>query len=194
MSTPFDTKSDFFRKYFQQAETYEVFLNNSEPAHKSRWQGYESKFSLTAEQKELLSGFKRELNVLVLAGAWCGDCARQCPMLKLIADNAPSMNLKFVDNERFPELRDELRIHGASRVPVTVTLSEDFFEINRFGDRTLTAYRRKARTELGAACETGIIAPPADELAGELSEWITHFERLHLMLRVSPYLRTRHKD
>ena len=51
-----------------------------------------------------------------------------------------------------------------------------------------------ARTQLGPACDTGLVAPPPDELAAEIGEWVDLFERMHLMLRLSPHLRERHGD
>jgi hypothetical protein len=115
-------------------------------------------------------------------------------MIDLIGSSAPVLNIRFIDNQANPQLRDELRIHGASRVPVALFLSEDFFEVARFGDRQLAAYRRKASTELGDACDAGIVPPFSEELAEEVGEWFECFERLQLLLRVSPFLRRRHND
>jgi hypothetical protein len=115
-------------------------------------------------------------------------------MLDLIGSTSPQLDIRFIDNQAIPQVRDELRIHGASRVPVVVFLSEDFFEVGRFGDRQLAAYRRKARTELGDACDSGIVAPPSGELAEEVAQWFQNFERQQLLLRLSPFLRRRHND
>ncbi|RIL09126.1 MAG: thiol reductase thioredoxin [Proteobacteria bacterium] len=190
----FDKRSDFFRGFFERGAPYEVYLESSPQAHQSRWRDFEQKVELSAPQRDLLLSFTRRMNVLVLSGSWCGDCARQGPMLAAIERSCPAMNMHFIDNGENPELADELRIHGASRVPVVVVLSEDFFEVARFGDRTLTAYRRKAKGELGPACDSGIAPPGGTELQGELAEWIDFFERLQLMLRLSPFLRKRHND
>jgi hypothetical protein len=115
-------------------------------------------------------------------------------MLDLIGSASSSIEIRFLDNQANPRVRDELRIHGASRVPVVVFLSEDFFEVGRFGDRQLAAYRRKARTELGAACDAGILPASADELVEEVAQWFECFEREQLLLRLSPFLRLRHND
>lgn len=190
----FDPHSDLFRTAFSQAVSYQEHISTGSSAHQERWAVAYANVELDPSQIALLSSFKRVLNILVLSGTWCGDCARQCPIIQRIAEAAPaSMTVRFIDNERIPELRDEFRIHGAARVPVVVTLSEDFLEINRFGDRMLSVYRRKAQTELGAACDIGSTGPKS-ESALELCEWIEHFERLHLLLRVSPFLRKRHND
>jgi thiol-disulfide isomerase/thioredoxin len=190
----FDKRADLWRSAFEQARPLEKFLEGGVQNHVERWRGYSGRLTLSDAHTATLASFKREMNVVVLAGMWCGDCARQCPMIAMIGQTASSMRVRFIDNNEIPELRDELRIHGASRVPVAVTLSEDFFEVGRSGDRTLSAYRRKAATELGDACDAGIVPPGAAELAVELGEWVEHFERHQLLLRLSPFLRRRHND
>lgn len=190
----FDIRTETWKRGWAQGLSYQDFVKTGSPAHQSKWQAYRDSLSLAPHLQELVRGFARELNVLVLAGMWCGDCARQCPMLDVIATLSPRMTLRFIDNQADAQLRDELRIHGAARVPVAVSLSEDFFEVGRSLDRTLAAYQRKARTELGDACDAGIVPPSTEELAHEMSQWVEHFERQQLLLRVSPFLRRRHND
>jgi hypothetical protein len=116
-------------------------------------------------------------------------------MLQRIAEACgPEVELRLIDRNASAELTDELRILGAMRVPMVVFLSEDWFEVGRFGDRLLTAYRAKAAREFGPACDSGIVAPPADQLAAEQEEWVGIFERMLLMLRLSPMLRERYGD
>ena len=194
MNTPSDKRSSFFADYFKKALPYKDFINSSDASHQKRWADFQSIMQLSQQEITTLSGFSRKMNVLCLAGSWCGDCARQCPMLNLISETAPNFNLRLIDNRSNPELAEELKICGGMRVPTVVVLSEDFFEVSRFGDRTLAAYKRKASQELGPACDSGIVPPSVNELALELNEWVEYFERAQLMLRLSPFLRARHKD
>jgi hypothetical protein len=190
----FDIRSTLWREAFAQALPYAEYVATGTPAQQERWRAYRERVTLSDKQRSAAGGFKRRLNALVLSGMWCGDCARQCPMINLIGSVAPVLDIRFIDNQANPRLRDELRIHGASRVPVAVFLSEDFFEVGRFGDRQLAAYRRKASTELGDACDAGIVPPSSEELGEEIGEWFEHFERQQLLLRLSPFLRRRHND
>ncbi len=84
----------------------------------------------------------------------------------------------------------ELSICGAPRVPVLLFLSEDWFECERHGERTLATYREKAKTYLsnleGASCPTGLGAPAGGALAANTAEWLEHFERVQWMLLTSP--------
>lgn len=190
----FDKRSAFFKGYFEKALSYADFLSTGTPQQREKWDRFSEKAELNQAQKELCASYKRKLNLLVLAGIWCGDCARQCPMLHKIAEASNVIELRVIDNQTYPELRDELRIAGGTRVPVAVALSEDFFEIERFGDRHLSVYRKKAEKELGAACDAGLLPPPDEELKEELSAWCDKIERVQLILRLSPFLRQRHGD
>lgn len=190
----FDIRSALWKEAFDQALPYKDYVATGTPAQQDRWQAYRERIALSPEQQDTARRFERRLNVLVLSGMWCGDCARQGPMLAVIGETSSMLDIRFIDNQAHPHLRDELRIHGAARVPVAVFLSEDLLEIGRFGDRQLSAYRRKARTELGDACDAGIVPPSPEELADEVAQWFECFEREQLLLRVSPFLRRRHND
>lgn len=190
----FDIRSQLWRDAFAQALPYRDYVATGTATQQEKWHAYRERLSLTSEQRKVAESFSRQLNILVLSGIWCGDCARQGPMLDVIATSNSALNLRFIDNQVMPELRDELRIHGAARVPVVVSLSEDFFEVGRSLDRQIAAYRRKARTELGDACDAGIVPPNGGDLSEELGQWFEHFERQQLLLRLSPFLRKRHND
>ena len=191
-----DARAEFWRRHFEVAVPYDAYLNASDPTKAAKWTNLQAKIPpLSEDQRHRLSGFGRRMNVLALSGVWCGDCVRQGPMLHQIAHAAgPEIDLRWIDRDASAELAEELRILGGKRVPVVVFLSEDFFEAGRFGDRSLIAYRAKARREVGPACDAGITPPPPEELAAELEEWVAVFERMLHMLRLSPLLRERYGD
>ncbi|RME58108.1 MAG: thiol reductase thioredoxin [Candidatus Dadabacteria bacterium] len=193
----FDKRKEFFKNYFEKALPYEDFLAtyDKDGVYTQKWKSYEDSFSLNSDQQQLIKSFIRNLNILVLCGVWCGDCARQVPMLRVIEKaNEKYIHLRLIDRDENQELQDELRLHGGCRVPFAVFLSEEFYEVSRFGDRTLTAYRRKARAEVGPACDAGVVKPSPEELQQELQEWLNEVERVQLILRTSPYLRALYGD
>jgi hypothetical protein len=102
------------------------------------------------------------------------------------------VTMRVIERDSVPKLRDELRIMGAKRVPVAVFLTEDFFEVVRFGDQTLTNYRKKVAVECGE--ERRLTQASEEETACELAEWVDVFERALLMVRTSPFLRRRYGD
>jgi len=189
-----DKRQTFFRDHFERALDYETYLQTGKPHEQTRWRSFEERLALSDSQKSTLHSFERKMPVLVMSGSWCGDCMRQGPMLRAIEKQAKVFEFRYLDSHANPELQDELRINGAEKVPVIVAFSEDFFEVARFGDRHLSVYRRKVRSELGAACDPGIVPPAADELGEELGEWVAFFERAQLLLRLAPLLRSRYND
>ena len=191
-----DKRSRFWKEHFGHAQAYDAYLEGVEPDKAAKWAAMTKKIpTLNEEQKKRITGHNRRLNILVYSGSWCGDCVRQGPMFHQIAEAVGAeADLRFVERDSSEELQDELRVLGALRVPVVVFITEDFHEIGRFGDRLLTVYRAKARNELGAACSTGLVAPPTDELVAELNEWVDIFERMLLMARLAPSLRARYGD
>ena len=173
--------------------SYERFLERHGSAtDRERWAAVFSRFRLSAAQEAVLSGFVREMNVLCLAGAWCGDCVGQCPLFEHFARACSKIKLRFVDRDAHPDVAGELRVCGGARVPVVVLLSEDFAECSRFGDRTLSRYRAMAGELSGAACSTGIST--SGSLGEVADDWLREFERVQLMLRISPRLRQKHGD
>ena len=193
-----------FKSVFSQALPYERFLDTHATAEeKNRWADFAARVHLSNEQKALLAGFRRKMPVICLAGVWCGDCVNACPIFHVIAQATPTIDLRFVHRDRnfLPQATDlgtrlanELPICGGPRVPVLVFLSEDFCECERFGERTLATYRQKAASRQGASCSTGLYAPPTDIIAANTAEWLTHFERVQLMLQLSPRLMKLHGE
>jgi hypothetical protein len=180
---------------FAESLTYAAFLDRyANSLQRDRWAAMHSRFSLSAAQRTILNGFSRRMPVICLAGTWCGDCVNNCPVFDHFAKASPQIDVRFLDRDARPEVRSRLSINGGQRVPVIVFLSEDWLEVSRYGDRTLSTYRRMAAESLGAACPTGFVPPECGEIAAVTTEWLNEFERAQLVLRLSPRLRARYGD
>lgn len=164
------------------------------PAHKPRWQATFDAVKLTDAQKQLLKSFTREMNVLVLAGAWCGDCSSQCPIFDRFAEANPVIKVRYLDNGDHPDVQQELSINGGKRIPVAVFFSEDGYEVARYGERTLSKYRQMARDFAGDGCSTGIGVSNDPLLVQVTQDWLNEFERVQWLLRLSARLRQKHGD
>lgn len=180
---------------FQSAYSYNDFLAKyGTDEQRRRWADFHGRVKLTEAQRTLLASFTREMNVLVMAGAWCGDCIQQCPIFEHFAAAAPKLKIRYVDRDAGEALKANLSIMGGARVPMVVFLSEEGNEAGRFGDRTISKYRQMAQDQLGPSCPTGLVAPPDELIAAVTQDWLDIFERFHLMLRLSPRLREKHGD
>lgn len=181
--------------YWPKALSYDAFLDrHANPNQLQRWRTFEKAVTLTAEQQKSLAGYTRQMNILCLSGAWCGDCVEQVPILKKFAEATPKIDLRLLDRDAYPELTAQLQVNGGQRVPVVVFFSEDNFEVARFGDKTLARFRRAAQALMGDSCPTGAILPPAEQIAAEIADWLREVERVQLLLRLSGRLRQLHND
>jgi thiol-disulfide isomerase/thioredoxin len=180
---------------FEAALPYDRYVATGKPEQQPAWQRIYDQVRLTDAQRGLLRGFVRELNVLVVSGIWCGDCAQQCPLLEHIAATNPAkIHLRFVDRDEHAGLSARLRMNGGQRVPVALFLGEDFEFVSLLGDRTLARYRALAARQLGPSCPLPGAPVPSDELAATLQDWLNEFERVQLLLRLSARLRQKHGD
>jgi hypothetical protein len=190
----YDIHADTWRRGWAQAKPVEAFLAGAKEEEAKRWQeSSERAPALTVEQRVRLGGYNRSVKLLIVGATWCLDCARVLPYLKAIIEAVgEKAELRIIDRDTLPELRDELKIMGASRVPRVVVLSEDWHEVDRLGDRSLSIYRSRMAREIGRGEDHGVLSPAARQ--EELCEWTNAIERTLIILRTAPSLRKRHGD
>jgi hypothetical protein len=180
---------------FGQALPYAEFMaRHGNSTYDARWRRTFDHAALTPTQRDLLGTFTRETNVLVLAGAWCGDCSSQCPIFDRFAEAAPVLTVRYLDRDAHPDVQRELQINGGNRVPVVVFFSEDGHEVARYGERTLSRYRALMSEEIGEVCASGVATAGDPLLAQVTQDWLNEFERVQWLLRLSPRLRQLHGD
>jgi thiol-disulfide isomerase/thioredoxin len=180
---------------FESGFSYDVFLEKyGSDTDRIKWKSVHDLVSLSDDQQSLITGFQRQMNVLVMAGAWCGDCVSQLPILNHFENATQRINVRYVDRDADAELAQELKICGGSRVPQVVIMSEDFLSVSREGDRTLSRYRQMAQQQFGSGCPTGLGLADDPVFAEVVQDWVDIFERAQLILRLSPSLRKRHGD
>lgn len=178
---------------FGRALPYGEFLDRfAGSSDKAAWNQAPQRVRLGDDQRSLLASFTRQMNVVVLAGTWCGDCVRQCPLLRGIELSCPVLALRFLDRDSEPDIAAELTICGGGRVPVVVFLSEDFTECGRYGDRTISTYRRMMGQPTRSYDPSS--SSSDNEPEETLQDWLVEFERIQWMLRLSPRLRRLHGD
>jgi hypothetical protein len=180
---------------FAEAAPYGQFVAAMDPEHRPAWDQRHGQLELDDAQKALVGSFARSMRLLCLTGPWCGDCALQgSAMARIAAANPERVDLRFiVRSEEHAELIVANRINGGFRVPLTFLLAEDGAFVARFGDRTLSRYRSMARKILGDAANVHA-PPPEDPVREVLREVLDEFERVQLLLRLSPRLREKHGD
>ena len=182
---------------FERALSYRDFVALGEPeGHRPPWDERYGQLALTAEQEALVKSFTRQIHVLCLTGTWCGDCALQGSAMARIAEaGLDKIQLRFLQrSEEHADLIVKSSINAGFRVPVSWFMAEDFVPVHWFGDRTLSRYRSMARKSVPPDQANVQPAAPADPVREVLCEMLNEFERVHLILRLSARLRTKHGD
>ena len=183
-----------FAAQFDDGLGYESFLAKfGTEEHRRRWATVHAAIRLTDAQRELLAGFRRPMKVLCLA-VLVRRLRESVPDFRPFRALAPATEIRYFDRDAAADLADQLKICGGSRVPVLIFLSEDGQFVGLYGDRTLAKYRRMAADQLGASCPTGLVVPDTTLTAAVVGEWLDEFERVQLLLRLSPRLRQLHGD
>lgn len=187
--------SQFLQTKHNAAVTYETYIAAGKPDQQDNWKKVYGKVVITEPQQALIKSFVRQMNIIVLSGIWCGDCAQQCPIFQKLAEiNPGKINLRWADRDQHMDLQDKLIINGGKRVPVVVFCAEDYALAGWHGDRTLSRYRAIAKRQLGASCDLPGAPVANDELAQSTQDWVNEFERIQLMLRLSTRLRQKYND
>jgi hypothetical protein len=185
---------NLFTKFEAALPLAEFLAKYGTDAHRNRWKLAAEQTTLTDAQRKLLGTFTRRTNVLVLAGAWCGDCSSQCPIFERFAEAAPVIQTRYLDRDEHADVQAELQINGGNRVPVAVFFSEDGFEVARYGERTLARYRQLVGQLTGEGCATGFVKGSDPTQQAIVQDWLDEFERVQWILRLSPRLRRLHGD
>lgn len=187
--------TDFLKTTFDAGVPYADHVGAGKPDQQTAWADIYAQAELTDDQRKLIAGFTREMNLLISSGVWCGDCVQQCPLIARIAEANPEMiHLRFVDRDEHADLAQRVSICAGLRVPMMVLMAEDFAFCSLAGDRTLTRYRAIAERQLGPSCPMPGAPVPTEELTATLQDWLNEIERVQLMLRLSTRLREKHGD
>ena len=185
---------NLFEKFAVGLPLTEFLAKYGSDADRAKWARATEQTAITDAEKQLLAKFTRRTNVLVLAGAWCGDCASQCPIFEAFTVAAPVIVTRYIDRDEHADVQAVLKINGGNRVPVTVFFAEDGQEVARYGERTLSRYRQLVAQLSGEGCATGIVKGNDPVQLGVVQDWLNAFERVQWILRLSPRLRKLHGD
>ncbi len=194
---------EILRSAFAAALPYDAYVATGRPEQQSNWNAFHARVRLTIPQRALIAAFTRRVNILVISGTWCGDCVQQCPILDHVAKvfpapannpDAPGVDLRFVDRDEHIALSNMVKICGGNRVPTAIFTNEEHEFLFLAGDRTISSYRAIAARQLGSSCPAPGAPIPSDEVLATTADWLTELEKAHLIVRLSPKLRGKHRD
>ncbi len=142
----------------------------TDPEKATPWNAIYEQVALTDEQRRLVGGFTRRVNVLCVSGIWCGDCVQQGPLLERIAEASPVIDLRWLDRDEHLDLAKQIMINAGLRVPTVIFMAEDYEPVSiarRSVDHPLSGHRREeARRVLPPARRPGAPGRAGGDAAG----------------------------
>ncbi|CAN5564563.1 hypothetical protein BH09CHL1_BH09CHL1_19670 [soil metagenome] len=125
----------------------------------------EAGLASTEIDTSVFAGLPEKLRVLVLHFDECSDSADTLPILERIEKETGKIEVRIVERDDNPELRDSYLNRGTfASVPVVIFLDGDFNEIGHFIERpdSVTAIRAERRDAINLAHlgADGISTPP----------------------------------
>ena len=95
-------------------------LSNYTLLNDRRMKRWDKTFKLTEAEQELISGFDRPLNWLLLTESWCGDAPPATAVMQKIAEILPNIDFRVVLRDDHPQLMDAFLSNGAKAIPKLV--------------------------------------------------------------------------
>jgi hypothetical protein len=150
-----------FRKLWEQALTYEDFVESCRAEHCGLWKGVYSLARIPEWASAAVpAGTVRKL--LVIAEDWCGDATNTVPVVAKFASSVPGIELRVILRDQNPEVMDRYLTNGARSIPIVIALDESYQELGHWGPRP---------TELQAWVMTNRGTMPKSELYPQVRKW-----------------------
>ena len=134
---------------------------------------------LSEEDERFLRGVKREVHILCLSEAWCGDCIRQVPVCARMCAENKNLKLRIIGRDDHLEVMERYLFNGVAVVPVFVFFNEQFVEVGSWKARPARCREIIARGK--AAGRLAEAKAEASRLMDECKDRMTIDELKHLI-------------
>lgn len=137
-----------FRTLWGEALPWDAFVSGAR-SNQALWQGLYRTAQLPswAVERAHAAGPRQ---LLVLAEDWCGDASSTVPVLARLAAAVPTLTLRILQRDRYPDVMNRYLTEGARAIPVVIVLDAQFEERGWWGPRPaeLQAWVRRNRDSL----------------------------------------------
>ncbi len=142
--------------------TFEVFLPTA-TENVGLWEGIYKRASIPDDILARVAQVDGDWRLLVLSADWCGDASNIVPVLQLLVEAAPNLDLRLLDRDDHLDLMDEHLTGGTARaIPAVIILDDQNIEHAWWGPRP---------SELQAWVKTEGQEYEHDEQYVELRKW-----------------------
>jgi len=102
-----------------------------------------------------LSHLRKQVHVIAIAEAWCGDVRRHVPVLQKLAEAGSRVAVRYITRQQSLEVFARFLTNGGEAIPKAIFLSADFVETGNWGPmpedgRRLIAHGKAANDITGA--------------------------------------------
>jgi hypothetical protein len=123
------------RRRFETGLTMEAFLPTARK-YADFWQAVWDRSRVADEFVARAEALPGRWHLLVLSADWCGDAVNIVPVLARLAERARNLDLRLLDRDENPDLRDSHLTNGRSAsIPVVMILDEQYREQSWWGPR-----------------------------------------------------------
>jgi hypothetical protein len=122
------------RDRFQQAYTFQEFLESAEP-HRELWQQIANRAVVSEDILEAARSIPGQWHFLALVEDWCSDGVSSIPFLARLAEDVPGFDLRILRRDENPDLMDAHLTGGSRSIPVIMVLDDEFREVGWWGPR-----------------------------------------------------------
>ena len=123
-----------FRRLWEEALTYEAFVNSCKAEHCGLWQGV-YKLARIPDWARGAVPPEAVRRLVVIAEDWCGDASNTVPIIAKLVDSLPGFQLRVILRDANPDVMDQYLTNGARSIPVVIALDESYQEIGHWGPR-----------------------------------------------------------
>lgn len=153
-----------FRTYWDNAFSWEDYLNREVQKHEEMWRGVYAKSVVPDWALRRGTEIGGEWKLLVISEDWCGDAFNTVPVMARMAEVLPSVQIRIVKRDENLELMDAFLTSGSRSIPLALVLRPDFSVAGRWGPRPPELQAFVMTEKQAGAC-------PADEIYRDVRRW-----------------------
>lgn len=123
-----------FAPLWDEALSYERFVNESH-ANCALWEGVYRLARVPTWSVHAAAELGQKFRLVVLAEDWCGDATNTLPVLAKWAELVPTVELRVLRRDQYPQVMDRYLTGMARSIPVVIVLTEEMEELGWWGPR-----------------------------------------------------------
>jgi len=123
-----------WKAVFESGQDYRSWITGGEaPDNREKMESQRKTLDLEPQAAGFLAALPRPVHVIAVAEDWCGDVVRHVPVLQCLAEAAPSLRIRFITRQQWPDVFERFLTNGGEAIPKFIFLSDTFVECGNWG-------------------------------------------------------------